>query len=116
VSVIATKLLAQATGLDADDGIGHRIERLRPPENFKCDAIAFEALATSSEGLVNDVLQKPLTAPRLNERGAFQYAAQLFPDEHPVTFAELKRETSKSSPSLQREGSSARPIWRQMIL
>jgi len=38
---------------------------------------------------MNDVLQKPLTAPRLNERGAFQYAAQLFPDEHPVTFAEL---------------------------
>jgi hypothetical protein len=73
--VIDTKLLAQATGFDADDGIGHRVERVRAPEDFKCDAIAFEALATSSEGLVNNVLQKPLTAPRLNERGALQYAA-----------------------------------------
>src|SRR5262245_47061554 len=60
--VIATKLLTQTPGLDANDGIGHRIERLGASEYFECDAVAFEALASPSEGLVNDVLQKLLTA------------------------------------------------------
>ena len=72
--VIDTKLLAQATGFDADDGIGHRVNVSGRPKT-KCDAIAFEALATSSEGLMNNVLQKPLTAPRSNERRSFEYAA-----------------------------------------
>jgi hypothetical protein len=48
------RLLALTAGLDAHDGIGDRVE-CGAPKDLEGDPVAFESLAASGEGLVDNV-------------------------------------------------------------
>ena len=61
--IIFAKLVAQAGGLDAHDGIDIGVEGLGTIENFEGDIVALQPLAASGERFIDDVIEEPLAAP-----------------------------------------------------
>jgi len=55
--VILFQLGSQTPGLDADDGVRLRVERLSSIEDVHADRIFLERVALSTEGVVDDVTE-----------------------------------------------------------
>ena len=62
--VIFAKPVTQPRGLHADDGVDVGVERLGAIEDFQSDVVALQPITPPSQRFIDDVLKKPLSAPR----------------------------------------------------
>ena len=85
--IIFAKLVTQARGLDAHDGIDGGVKRLGTIEDFQSDVVALQPLAAPGESFIDDVFKEPLPALRLQERAALEDAVQLLANGLLVGFA-----------------------------
>ena len=60
--IIFAKLVTQARGLDAHEGVDGGVKRLGAIEDFQSDVIGLQPFAAPSKSFINEVLQEPLPA------------------------------------------------------